>query len=629
MYNIYIRDVIKNETKYIGNEKIEMSVGIITGVNQASGEINNCLVRDSRILASFILYEEDKNIDIDVFAGGIAGKTDGGKLNACVYDTGKRGSIMSQGIILYENDYFDTENTLRVFSGGISGILLNGATVNKAYSYVRNVSAETNYRAVDAEYDILNKFAEPEVYYALRSGTAICDSEGTVFTNSYAYSADENIEFDSIKPTKNGNNREDKKSYTTMGGFSEKIINSAVDLNGLGLGTSFFADFSSGAVSHIAHMLMQKRKDYISIYIDKSERDMLNTFRIGETYTLKNLDVTRQIGQNEAEKIYVYKIKAKNAEGQLIFDKELNSTEINNYYVDVFLYGDEKATGKEYLSVLPNEIAGILVDDPLDDKYTIYYDEVDEYFENWNVDDVDIFMLMANGDKLPLAENDKKAITINTSKEDIAKGENYVNLEYRYGNFDFETNYVLNVNNRNVVSLEITKLPDVTEYTVGDEIDLSGMEVKVCYDAGDERLISGKSVADKFEVIGRVVPEGKSKVTISYQDYNSNNLTDFEVNGKPGKKPVSSTPETSVDVDEETIPTEVIASNEELTENSITADENKNGIIIVFVIAGVLAVTIVASMLYINHKKHTNMKKSDDGKEGILSENEHDSNVVK
>ena len=620
---IYIRNVIRNNYDYIQNFCADISVGIVSGT--CSGKISQCLVKDCKILNAY-LNDSGKSIDVGTYSGGIVGSLKGGEVDACIYDSGSKGTIMSLSVNEYENgNPTPSGNTINAYSAGISGLCIENSTVKRCYSYVRVISDEKAYQAIDADYIILDHFESKRVdnRHALRSASMICDVNVSLNSeDNYVYTADATkLEYACITPTTNGKIRNDKNFYKNLGYFSTKKINNKEDFNSMNYQNTCIR-YADDTMSHFTQILETDRRNYIKIKEEVSEKGGMPDCYNGERYLPYNINIRIQFGDDSVEDLKIFRMYVKDNNGfnNLIpLNLKLYANNGENYNVEIYPYADDKIQLKKNIKIINNDLDYIRIKTDEKDKYTIYYDEIQDYFDSWNADKIDLYKVMTDGQELKIEqEDDKKAVSVNGNIDNISYGENLVEVSYITSRDVKKAKYILNVKKRDITSMEIIKAPFRTVYAVNsdEKINLQGIEVLLKYSEGEDKVVSTPEDIKKFEIIGSVSSIGDNTVYLSYGNYN--NTVELVLQGEENKDMKQSTNEVTIIPEPTNIltpePTEVAKPTEMLEPTTIPepspipepipSPATSHVIPIVLSIFGVLACTvaIVFGTKYLKNK---------------------------
>lgn len=537
----YIRNIIKNDTSWFVNSSMTVSTGVMVGTN--SGTIKDCMVKNSNVLGAFINSKEN-TYGINVFSGGLAGKlNDNCSISSSVVDLGNVSTIMAQIVNPYSKD--NAEAVVQAFAGGIAGYSNAVFSMNNTFVYLRNVTSTSKYRAIDAEYTFSSKGLlgmdwlfprefNPKHYYALKSVVLVVGNNCSIDSrNNYAFSADSMIPLSCIRPSsKNGNNANDNKaSYYEINSVYEKNIGSQANFNSLGLTESLYTyDSSSSSTSHINHLLSNNSKNYINLVLDKSNQTTSAVIQDGMMFSPRGIEVTMDVNGTSVP-VKVFNINVLDEASNNVTDSYLVTGK--QYRIVISMYEENICINEPIkLTVSDNEIVSVSIV-PNSFLCHIYYDERDQYFESWDVNNMKFQAKMTNGELLPLEKVTKSEISIVTKASNITKGDNVIWLEYKHNGKSHKVSYVLSVEERKISSISIATPPTKLSYNVGDIVNLDGLQVDINYEVGEPARLSGDDL-NQLEIIGQNVSEGKNTVTLLYGGYD--NATSFEVQGETSAK---------------------------------------------------------------------------------------------
>ncbi|MFZ7120880.1 MAG: D-alanyl-D-alanine carboxypeptidase family protein [Eubacteriaceae bacterium] len=106
-------------------------------------------------------------------------------------------------------------------------------------------------------------------------------------------------------------------------------------------------------------------------------------------------------------------------------------------------------------------------------------------------------------------------------------GEQTITITYK----EFAGNFQVTVNEKKVTGIEVTKKPNKTTYTTGQDLDTSGLKISMVYDNGEKVSIDSK----KINITGYDSKStGKQNIKIAYESYN----TSFSVTVNTPQEPV-------------------------------------------------------------------------------------------
>jgi len=553
---------------------VTMSAGLVCGQN--TGTIDGVKVTKSRILNTFYNTNIYNTAYINVYTGGITGLLTGvnGTIKNCVVDSTPDFKTTINSFLT--NKYDDNKGECYCYVGGLIGFCEN-EIVN--YAPNGSLTIKNNYVYEAGNYSI-NAFlnyvgnSSPEYWYVIRSvafpylgNYNIIDNKGTWHevntsiesSDNYYYSVTENnvesgkyqgdairnYNKDYFRVNKNkswggnileitDNNYEENKTNPThwknAGLFSEKTIDSSSALNNTNISTTYYGYESGNTTSaHIKHKL--ENKNQISIRIDNSDQIKNKFYDQGYFVFEPNTGVVVNAYDSSTEtktKLDFFKLTLKKN------DQEVSVTdmlEVNNDY-KVYISYDNATPVSTNLNVSNKKLVSIVVDESNVDDYTIYYDEIDEYINSFDNNEI-----LGNSDKFNLKlkavynNNEEEVIDANNTiiknakvkilTNDICQGSNQIIISYGTTSELFkDIKYVLYVEKRDIDSITVTNAPSKTSYIVGETIDLSGLELEVNYNEGDN---ASKKITDvsRVEVIGDLSEGINSLYLVADMDYSN------------------------------------------------------------------------------------------------------------
>ena len=526
----YIRDIIKNNDSYEDTlHNINICIGGIAGKN--NGEISSCMVNNSQLLGSYIYTKDDKNSNIYVYSGTLVGELCSGTVQSCVADQGTNGTVMSQIINEYSGSLWDPDVTAKAYSTGFIGYCDGTAVIKNSYCYVRNIHNNNLYPAVASEFHSTDMNLNAEVHQAYANATIICgDNFNATVTNSYAYSDDENLQIVGIRPTENCKKSTDQEEYSSLLIFEKRKIENTGAFDSIGLDkASYDYDTANNAFSRIKHILTKNRSDFIEISLDESGDDFLLTdVYSGSIYRLHGIKLKKSINKEKNEDISIFnvkvvdvKINVDNDKYRNMTDRKLFSTDPNKYQLVFSIYGGEiNDKNYTYLKVREKNLVDIkVVSDDLGSTH-MYYDEVEDYFNTWSADKINIIKVMTDGTSEPVGKYEQSKISLTNKYDEIGIGENTIQVEYNDGTERYTSSYVINVEERKLVSVELSE-PVKKEYRVGEVFDVSGMTMTLKYDKGnpDTKVIKLDKDDKNIEIINGTIVKGENKIAVTYKDY--------------------------------------------------------------------------------------------------------------
>lgn len=616
--NCYIRDIYKENNSQVNDSVMNMFVGSIAGENL--GTIENSMVRNCRILASYVNTTKD-NISLNINTGELVGRlSQNGRIESCVADLGTQGSVVGQSAYKIGKG---TDLSNLVYSSGFIGYCGDDTCVIKdCYSYVRD-SSGTAYSAVDSLIDFLANVIDigpieigdkkQDTYHALRAPFLICGTNTLSLNNCYSYNSEN--EYLCVKPeSKNGTNHSDiTDNCINVTSVKKQKIDGEGNYGNIELSEKYF-NYASSDTIRVKHLMEGKRNDYLDFSVIADELKL--NFFTGESFMLSGLSKELYInGDNKADKneiSNIFHLKVLDSKNKSITDEKLNATNGKEYYVVISLYEDEVSTDKLYLTVKDSPIKGIFVESGNKEGYQIYYDEIEDYINDWSANDIDLFIKMENGEVIPFEDNafdlSSNRIKMISPKDGIRYGDNEIKLQYFDGDYDFEFNYLLHVNKRDVESISIITPPNKTEYVVDkEEVKLDGIEIDVLYSDGNNKRLSGEDAIKKLEVIGGKLSEGKNTVLVAFEGYKCS--APIEIEGVKATNESQSEKDTNPEnVDEQ--------SNLEVDKS----EEKKSGFNpVVIIIPSVILIAGTIVVLYIMKNK----KKKDKDDKQVQQEQEN------
>lgn len=534
--NVFIRNVIKNNDNYIFNSKANVSVGSLVGVNE--GEINDCMVKNSCILNSFVFLEEKKNFDCSVISGGIVGRLNGGSIRSCVVDMGTIGTTVSQALMWYDLGFgtATADVVINSFAGGFIGYCDADASISNCFVSVRNETGSGEYRSIDALYKNNNKmwYSDAKEYHALRCGSMVCGENCKISSNkNWITCGDGLLQIYAIRPTDNGDNREKKGNDNferIQGVFIEGDVKSEPKFETLGLTKKYFS-FNS-RISGVSHILSQNRSSYLSISEEVSETGM--DLFVGQKYSPENINLIMKInGQEDSVRIFKYNIK--NLRGTNVTDNSLFSLGEKQYFIIYSLFDDDVTTRNIPINIIDSTLFALVVeDDDMDGKQEIYLDETGDFKSN-PFEFVKIKGVLSNGeikDISTIVENYKKYFTYE-GMDKLVSGDNLIKFKYNHGKENIEVQTILHVTERIPKGLTILNKSDIekrideekSKLKEGSKISESGIlddiHIKVEFTNSEPIELSGKKALQRLEIAGDILSKGDNHIVLSYGNYDA------------------------------------------------------------------------------------------------------------
>lgn len=559
---------------------VTMSAGLVCGKN--TGTINGVKVTKSRILNTYYNTENSETAYINVYTGGITGLLTGknGTIKNCVVDSpsDSKTTINSFLTKVFKDTSSDKNGECYCYVGGLIGFCKNEIT---NYEVVGTLTIKNNYvyeagnYSIDAFFNIEGN-KTPVYWYVIRSvafpylgNYRIIDEKGSWDENvintriessdNYYYSVTEDnvgsskyqgdaiINYDKDyfryydKKTWGGNilnitekNYEESKFNSThwknAGLFSKKTIDSSSALNNSNISSTYYEYESGNTTSaHIKHKL--ENVNQISIRIDNSDQIKNKFYDQGYFVFEPNTGVVVNAYDSSTEtktKLDFFKLTLKKNDQEVSVTDRL---EVNNDY-KVYVSYDNATPVSTNLNVSNKKLVSIVVDESNVDDYTIYYDEIDEYINAFDNNEI-----LGKSEKFSLKlkaiynNNEEEVIDANNTiiknakvkilTNDICQGSNQIIISYGTTSELFkDIKYVLYVEKRDIDSITVTNAPSKTSYIVGETIDLSGLELEVNYNEGDN---ASKKITDvsRVEVIGDLSEGINSLYLVADMDYSN------------------------------------------------------------------------------------------------------------
>lgn len=594
--NSYIRNIVKNSDKLIGNSSITLSIGMIAGIN--NGTIKNCMVNTCNSLGAFINTTTNE-YKIYVYSGGLCGQMKGGKVLSCVYDSGESGSISS---VIY-NDFkgriagFGSKGGAAVaYSGGLVGYCNGTGSFKSSYAHCGEKSSITS--KLDFDFGFHDK-QEPSVYRSLSTPTMVLKKNAEIeMSNVYAYSGT-GSDVRAMEPEKNGEINNENKSFSYASDselmIKELKVNSENEFNRIELDNIKFSSHPPYMCSsHIEHILTRTIE-----YVENDDSTLQKSYFVGGCFSPIGLVVNRKINDGDVkltmpDEVKVFKISLTDEEGvaKSLFDTPFNEIIDGKYCIKILSNNDTVKSEKININV---EDAGVT-------KLTlanreINYDDKKSFVDNFSFDSTEMSATLSDGTVVPLTSDSKSAyvqkgkIKCQTSDSSIGLGDNQIHVSYVYDDgMEINSTFILTAKRKEITSVDVTNEPLKTEYTAGEQVDTSGMELTVNYSDGTKKVVSGDEVK-KLELIGGRVTYGKNEVTVVYSDYSK--TAKFIVYGTATETNVEPTPEPTIEPTPEPTPKQEATS------------QPKKGLPIGWIIVGVVLIIgcISGAVFYIYYKK--------------------------
>lgn len=532
--NVFIRNTIKNQEGFVYGGQFAMTVGGIAGKNE--GNIVDSMVSNGCILAAFISDRSANDWSVNIYAGGIIGDASGGNIISCVYDSGSDGSIAAQLVLQTKEN---GGNKSYLLAGGLIGHCDSRINLHNCYSYIRQQrNGEVVYHAVDISPYIyyLKKKEKKERFdlcYAFSSGSVLATKESDFGSeDNYVFCADRNVHWECITPKKCGK-KNDSNGFENHIGFQNKQVDSEGLFNELKLSKCFeFKKFVSGGVGHI--LQNKERSAYIDIFLEDGAS---TEFCEQQRYTFGGVKIKRSIGDYKTDDVKSFTAAVKKNAAITSLDNKLTSGAIWKVEFGVYKNNDVKPSTIE-LSVEKVKKIGLHIgecENSADGTYRIYLDQRDKVGPMW-LENLNISFVMSNGtiERIDFDSNPelREHFEFKNVDDQISYGQNLIRVSYK-STTSFDSQFVLYADKRNIQSVEIIKEPVVKEYRVGssikDSMGLDGMEVRVCYDRGEDVILKDSSDLKSIEIIGDTISLGPNIITISYLDYS--NTDTFTVEG--------------------------------------------------------------------------------------------------
>ena len=531
--NTYIRNIIRDKsgTYYVNNE-FTMTTGGLVGIN--NGTIENSMVYNSNLLGSFIYLGEKNQAKSYVYSGGLVGELKGGTIYSCIVDNGSTGTIHSQNVS--NNKASKGNSVMLVFSGGMVGFCDSTAKLENNYVYNRG----------DLAINVSYKWhgGDTKLRYKLRNTYMIIGPNAKITSiNNYAYSAEtaQNFTYDAINMlTKESGqlNNDSDSDYTLSKLIEELKVDGISDFNKIKLTNPYFNYNRSGDAnpSKVHHLMAQSKDKYISASLETTNKIVKTDFYQNESFTLKDLEITRNIGGSIAENCKIFKIQLINDSGADVLESKLSSLGSGNYSLNIYLYNNDtvKVTSIPNVVVKENSLVSIFVDENDESLYTIYYDDINSYKDNFGFSKINLKGVLTNGEVVSLDENSTylSKAKLSYTTVSLGLGVNVVYIVYGNNSKTFTTSYKLYVEERVVEGLKVLKGPDETSFNAGSDLNITGLEIQVTYEDGSTYIIKDKNL-NLLEIIGGQVSVGKNTYAVSYQGYN--NLAYFDIDGVPAR----------------------------------------------------------------------------------------------
>lgn len=591
---VNIRNVIKNDAKYIQEQSGLLKTGGLAGSNE--GEISGCMVTNSRILGAFVVTDagQKNEWNISTYTGGLVGQLEGGSICHSVFDTGTNGKVVSLTINYYEKR--DAAAGAYAYAGGIFGYCGKSAYLQNVYSYVNQPQNNGAYRNIDAECiftakGILGVAYTPAYYGAFHSAVGVIGADTSITAiNACVYSEDAAVPAECILPNKNGTNKDGATDacYRSML-LEKKQILSETAFRALHMDENRFS-YSGSNGCGISHLLLKNRADYLRVQMQNKE-GKLSLFEgyLGEFFTPLGLAAER-IMNAQKEPLQYFTVLLQNRGGFDCLDSKFSTTEKNFYSLAISAYGENSnpvPAQTSYLTITQKKLADVILSEPANGYYT-YAGTLYQYREECTPQSLGLTGVYSDGTKKRFSEEIiPENWRISCIGGEFSQGQNEMQVDFEIDRKAYSLRYSLECRKKDVKAVTVVKKPEGESFAAGSPIGTTGMKLRVEYEDEEYEILDVSESDYRVELINPIPKEGTNKIYLSFGDYHT--IAMFELNADKEAEPPK--------------PTESISepSGGKIDENPPDSDKEKKkektNVGAVVVVGGVLA-TILGGVFF-------------------------------
>lgn len=532
---INLRNVVKNDAKYIQNQSALLKTGGIAGSNE--GEISGCMVTNSRILGAFVVTDSSQKNEwtVSTYTGGLVGQLEGGSLCYSVFDSGKNGHVTSLTVNYYEKR--DAEAGSYAYAGGVFGYCGGNAYLQNVYSYAGKAPENVAYHSIDAECvftakGLLGVAYAPAHYGAFHSAVGVIDENTSITAiNAGVYSEDTAIPFECVLPNKNGSNKDggtDACYLSTL--LEKKRVLSETDFHALHMDENWFS-YSGGDGLGIAHRLLYDRADYIRMQMQiKEGYPSLSEGYLGEYFTPVGLSAEDIVGTQKKQLLY-FSVLLLNRGGFDCLNSRFSTTEKEFYTLAVSAFGNSAKpvpTQISFLSISEKKLTDVILSEPSTGYFT-YAGTLYQYREECNAQNLRLMGVYSDGSKKLLSEDTKvQDWQISCVSGAFAQGQNEMQVDFTIGQKTYSLRYMLECRKKDVKEVSVVKKPEGGSFAAGQPISTAGMKLRVEYEDGEYEILDISDSDLRVELINPIPTEGANKIYLSFEDYRT--IAQFELN---------------------------------------------------------------------------------------------------